>query len=140
MTDSYQSDHDRISHLINLTDIISDALISTDLEFNALEWNAAAERMYGWRLIEVKGHPLNEFLQIEYIDSIQEAVIKSALEQGKWQGEVIQHHKDGTRFSTTMSILLVKDQNGNPIGFVSINRDITEHNQTEQALHESEIQ
>ena len=37
MTDSYQSDHDRISHLINLTDIISDALISTDLEFNALE-------------------------------------------------------------------------------------------------------
>ena len=45
---------------------------------------------------------------------------------------------DGTEFEAESSNALLRDALGNPMGFVSINRDITERVQAEEALRESE--
>ena len=71
----------RISYLSSLIDNISDAWISTDLDFNILEWNLAARSMYGWEAAEVIGHPLGEFMQSDYEGITWEAAIKTVLEK-----------------------------------------------------------
>lgn len=129
---------DRLAYLAHLLDNISDALISTDMEFKVLEWNAAAESMYGWKATEVMGRPAGEFILTEYNATTRDVVIQSVLETGVWKGEVTQNRKDGTRFPVMISISFVKGETGEPIGFVTVNRDVSEHKQIEDQLRQSE--
>ncbi len=46
--------------------------------------------------------------------------------------------KDGSRIFSEMSVALMRDPEGNPIGFRGISRDVTERKIAEQALQESE--
>ncbi len=46
--------------------------------------------------------------------------------------------KDGTRAYNEISVSLIKDAKGKPIGFRGISRDVTERKQAEEALFESE--
>src|SRR5215216_5561867 len=131
---AHRGDHDRIFYLASLIDNISDALISTDLEFNVLEWNAAAESMYGWTSAEAIGHSLGEFVRSEYRDVSREDTIKIVREEGIWKGEVTQRRKDGTWFPVLVSVSLVKGETGESIGFVSLNRDITKRKRAEQQV------
>ena len=125
---------ERVWHLASLVNGISDALISTDMQFNILEWNAAAENMYGWTEAEVTGHLLQEFVQSEYVDITRGDVLEAILKQGIWQGEVTQKHRDGRQILVLASVSHIKDEIGNPIGFVAINRDITERKQAEKQV------
>lgn len=129
-----QRENDHIFYLAGLIDNISDALISTDMEFNILEWNATAESIYGWGAAEVIGHPINQFVQSEYANTNRENVIQTVLEHGSWKGEVTQNRKDGSRFPVMASVSQVQDKAGNPIGFITINRDISDRKQMEEAL------
>jgi PAS domain-containing protein len=45
---------------------ISDAVISTDVDFIIVSWNKAAEQMYGWRADEVLGRTITEVLKPTY--------------------------------------------------------------------------
>jgi PAS domain S-box-containing protein len=129
---------DHTSYLASLIDNISEALISTDPEFKILEWNAAAERMYGWKAAEVIGRPLGEIIQNQYENTTREAAAKALMEAGTWKGEVIQSRRDGTRLPVMASVSVVKDRNGEQVGFVALNRDITERKQVEEKLRRSE--
>jgi len=46
--------------------------------------------------------------------------------------------KDGSKFPVELNISLIKDVSGQPTGFVTTSRDITERQQTQLALRESE--
>lgn len=99
------------SYLSSLFDNISDGLIATDLEFNILEWNAAAEAMYGWTAEEVVGRPLVGFFQTQYTNTTQEESIQALTHKGIWKGEVMQSRKDGTWFPVMASVSMVKEKN-----------------------------
>lgn len=131
-------ERERSLYLASLVQNISDALISTDLDSRIIEWNPAAELMYGWKAEDVKGHIHNEFTQNEYVDISREEVIKTVMTSGIWKGELFQNRKDGSRFPVLASVSLVRDETGKPIGFVAINRDISERKKAEQVLRESE--
>src|SRR5512138_2104566 len=133
-----EQDDDKLFHLASLIDNISDALISTDLEFHILEWNPAAESMYGWTAAEVMGQPLVDFVQTGYKRTALEEIIRTLLEHGSWKGEVTQKCKDGARIPVMASVSLVRDEAGKPAGFLTINRDITEYKRAEEALKESD--
>lgn len=133
-TRNKKQDEERILYLAGLLEQISDAVISTDMEFRVLEWNAAAEVVYGWSADEVTGHPVRDFVQTEYLNTTRDEIIKMVLEKGVWRGEVTQVRKDGTRFPVLASVSLVKDLTGVSIGFVTINRDITERVRAEKQV------
>jgi diguanylate cyclase (GGDEF)-like protein/PAS domain S-box-containing protein len=46
--------------------------------------------------------------------------------------------KDGTKVFNETSVSLIKDKEGNPIGFRGISRDVTEHRQMEEIIQQSE--
>ncbi|MBK8782666.1 MAG: PAS domain S-box protein [Anaerolineales bacterium] len=127
-----QKKQEQIRYQARLVEDVFDAIISTDMQFHIQSWNAAAERMYGWKASEVLGHFMHEFVQNEYISAPREEILKSAMEQGRWKGEVNQNHKDGRRFTILTSLSMIKDPNGEPIGFVSVNHDMTEIKRAQQ--------
>jgi PAS domain S-box-containing protein len=131
--DNHQDD-ERVNYLASLVNNISDALISTDINFHILEWNAAAEEMYGWRAEEVIGRLLQELVQSEYVETTREQIIQTVLEKGTWKGEVNQKRRDGTRIPVMASVSLVKDKAGKPFGFITINSNIMERKQSEEKL------
>jgi PAS domain S-box-containing protein len=117
---------------------VSDAIIATDLQFNILNMNPAAEALYGWQESEAIGRPAQEIMQNQYAPGQREGIIAAFQEHGKWQGEIEQVSREGKRFPALASIATIRDSFGKSVGIVGVNRDITERKQVEEALHHSE--
>ena len=126
------------SYFASMVDYIPEALISTDNQYKVINWNASAERIYGWKADEVIGKPLNNVLRTNYQGTDQNEAARKVKETGNWSGEVTQLRKDGARIPVWSSVLVVKDEQGNLIGFIGINRDISDKKQFEAKLRESE--
>lgn len=121
-----------------LLENVNDAVVAADASFRLVFWNAAAETMYGWRAEEVLGRNGLEVLQTQWQDVDSKTMRHAITEKGNWHGEATQVRKDGSRFHVDVSSLVIRDENGQPMGYVSVNCDITERKQVEQALKESE--
>src|SRR6185369_11957323 len=65
--------------------------------------------------------------------------LETALEQGRVVYEGWRLRKDGSRFRADVIITALFDGNGNPRGFSTVVRDITERRQAEEELRKSEL-
>jgi PAS domain S-box-containing protein len=117
---------ERLHYHAQIAHNISDAIIATDPDYHIVIWNEAAERLYGWKQEEVLGRPAGEILPTKLLSCSVETWQKQLLTTGTWQGECIQQRKDGTSLFVQASTSLVKDEQGNVLGAVAANRDITE--------------
>lgn len=126
----------------NLLNNVSDAIITTDLNFAITSWNSAAESLYGWSAAEVRGRPVESVLKTEHLAEqvVPEQMARHLFEHGHWRGDVRQHHKSGAPIYLTASISLIRDRDGNPAGVVAINRDITEIRQAAETQAQLEAQ
>jgi PAS domain S-box-containing protein len=129
---------EKIQYQSKLVNEISDAIVSTDLNLNIITWNKAAEIIYGWKTEEVRRKYVENIIPLVNPDDNQKLWVKKLFKHGIWRGEVIQKKKDGTPLQILTSISIIKDINGNPIGVVAINRDITEYKKSEKKVRESE--
>ncbi|NMB87770.1 MAG: PAS domain S-box protein, partial [Chloroflexi bacterium] len=129
---------DLLLYQANLLQNVTDAVISTDLGYNINSWNRAAEAMYGWSAGEVLGRPAGQVLQTVYEGLSSDEVRRLALEVGTWKGEVVQKCKDGASIDVLASVSQVKDRAGKLVGYVTVNRDITESKRIAEALRTSE--
>ncbi|MFN8376716.1 MAG: PAS domain S-box protein [Anaerolineae bacterium] len=122
-----------------LLENVSDAVVAADMNFDNIHmWNAAAERMYGWKAEEVLGKNTTKLLKTEFDNETREEALKNFFKYGFWSTEITQKRKDGSTVNVHSSLTLIKDSQGNPISIVGVNRDITERKQVEIALRESE--
>jgi PAS domain S-box-containing protein len=128
----------------NLQESMHEAVIGTDIEFRVRSWNKAAERIYGWTAEEMFGRDTIDVLHTVMSDNMTAAEGRhKLLEVGYWHGELLHHHRDGTPLIVLASISLIRDENGQAIGVVAVNQDITERKRTEaqlQASREEEAQ
>ena len=127
-----------IEYLASLAQCISDAIISTDMNFNIRSWNEAAEALYGWKKDEVIGKSVFDLIPVDYPGASREELMKLVFARGYWKGEVIHKRRDGTRLTIFAATSLVKDSTGNVIGLVSVNRDITAARRAEEMQQASE--
>jgi PAS domain S-box-containing protein len=138
--DARRREYARTAYQAGLIEDVSDALISSDMKFNVVIWNPAAEKIYQWKASEVIGKKLEGILQTEYPNEGSSAAAYQQLtETGHWSGEVTQARKDGTRFPVLTSVSFVTDEKGIRIGLLGVNRDISERKRAEAALSNSEL-
>jgi len=118
-----------------LLENVNDAIISTDFDYNVISWNAAAERIFGWKSEEVIGKDLtiSRFLAKEraYIED-------RMIQHGGWEGEYPFNRADGTQGIGYLSAATIRNSGGNAIGYVGVITDLTQQKQMEQQLFESE--
>ncbi|PKN69927.1 MAG: hypothetical protein CVU54_07805 [Deltaproteobacteria bacterium HGW-Deltaproteobacteria-12] len=102
------------------------------------ETNAAFLKMWGHSgKDEVVGKPISYFLN----DPGEAAALFTALHaDGAWQGNYTAKKKDGSTFIAQSTATVLRDENGQVIGYQSSVVDITEHRRAEEALHEQELQ
>lgn len=117
-----------------------DAIIAADLELKITEWNRAAEKLYECSKEEIIGKVVSDIINTEYIApySRDGAVAKMEMD-GVWSGEVIQTTSSGKKVVVHTSSALIKNDQGIPVGYLAVNRDITEMRKVENELRESEV-
>jgi PAS domain S-box-containing protein len=118
----------------SLAENLSEAVISTDLDYRIRTWNKAAEEIYGFKEGEVIGRVTTDVLKsVIPDDSVKQAAIR-LIENGSWRGEAVQIRKDGSPVNVLSSVSLIRDKEGKPVAIVAVNRDITRRKRNEEAL------
>ncbi len=118
----------------SLIENVSDAIISTDLNFMIRSWNKAAETIYGWKAEEVIGSLVSDVIPFGYTHDASNQVLQQLRTNGFWKGDLIQQRKDGTLVNILSALSFIHDSAGNETGTVFVNRDITERKQAEQRI------
>ena len=120
-----------------LLDSVTESVVASDLEGRILYWGPGAEKLHGYAAADVMGQPYRKFAGA--IDPPDEKGFrKNILAKGSWQGEHLQKNRAGQTFWTSTHIALVRDEKGQPTGYIGIDQDVTARKQAEEALHESE--
>lgn len=115
------------------------AIFQLDSTGHVRTWNAAAERIKGYRPEEIIGRHYSCFYSPEEIASGKpDAQLKVAAEAGRVEAEGWRVRKDGSRFWADVVISAIRDANGGLLGFAKITRDATERRRTTEALRQSE--
>lgn len=95
----------------------------TDARGRILHWSRGAERLYGWRTVEVRGTVLRDLLKTE--SSLPFADIEATFyRDGFWQGELSQERRDGRRICVSTQLLPGRAANGKA-AVIAIDSDIT---------------
>lgn len=115
-----------------LLDLANDAAFISNLENRISYWNRGAERLYGWTPEEAIGRNASELLQTEFPVSYQE-VLATLRSKGVWEGELQQTTRYGNRIAVASRWTYRRDANGNPIGWLEINSDLTLQKQAQEA-------
>lgn len=128
-----------------LVDHISDAVISTGLDFKIRSWNPAAERIYGFPAQDVLGKDVWKVLATDGNGADANRAKTQLLETGSWQGEVKQRHRDGSQLHVRSTVSILTDDEGTLngsegalAGLVAVNADVTAMKQLQLRLRMSE--
>ena len=115
------------------------AVIRVDLEGRITTWNMGAERLFGFRSLDILGEPFHRLYNTCESDTPQRH-LRTALEQGHVTDECQQIRKDGTQFWATADVTLLRNEQGQPRGYAVITRDITERRQQREEIEQREAQ
>jgi PAS domain S-box-containing protein len=113
------------------------AIVALELDGKVRIWNQAAERIFGWPVAEVIGHPLPTLIkgsQAEF-EAHRQQLLTGEIISGL---ETQRQRKDGTIIDVSASFAPLRSAQGAIIGTVGIIADITERKQAEEALRASE--
>jgi PAS domain S-box-containing protein len=126
---------DRLAALVEHT---GDAIYARDAHGILTDWNAGAERLYGWRADEVVGRSAHDIVPPEHRSQLEEVlgrVLDGAVVSAR---ETVRLRKDGTRVHVSLSFSPILDHAGAVTGVTTIARDLTRRVRAEQALIRSE--
>ncbi|GIK54674.1 MAG: hypothetical protein BroJett015_03370 [Chloroflexota bacterium] len=90
--------------------------------------------MYGWEPEEVLGQFVNDIIPQYQVGSSYEEAVERLVSQGYYEGEAIQTCRDGRQLRVWAKVTLLRNNAGEPVGALALNRDMTERHQMEQAL------
>lgn len=138
IVEKQQAAEEKIRFQAQVTENVSDGLIATDPNFIVISFNKAAESIYGYSASEIIGKPIRELIHHHYIGRTREEVLQLLYRYERWEGEAYYDRRDGKRIYMLCSYAVIRNQQGEHIGFAGIHRDITERRQSEEALRISE--
>ena len=115
------------------------AIFMLDPTGNVVSWNAGAERIQGFRSIEIVGQHFSRFYPTDGDDQWRQE-LSIAAEEGRLELEGWRVRKDGTRFLANEVVTPVRDGDGALRGFAKVTRDITEKVRAEQEKESLEAQ
>jgi two-component system CheB/CheR fusion protein len=111
------------------------AIMLMDAEGRLIDWNAGAERMFGYTSAEALGQPSALLYTPEdRAAGVPEYEMTLARDQGRADDERWHQRKDGTRFWVSGVMTPLRDEDGHLRGFAKVARDLTERMRVEETL------
>jgi PAS domain S-box-containing protein len=128
-----------------LIETMSDyAIFTLDPSGTIASWNPGAEQLKGYTPAEIIGQNFSRFYTEEdRAIELPKHVLKTALQEGHYQGEGWRVRKDGSRFWASVVVTPLRSETGELVGFSKITRDMTDRkrlmDQLQQYAHELEL-
>jgi PAS domain S-box-containing protein len=122
----------------NLLNLTHEAIFVREMNGTIKYWNRGAEELYGWSAEQAVGRVTQELLETSLpapLQQIEEEMITGA---GRWECELVQTRKDGSRVIVASRWSLLRDESGVPVAILAFNNDITERRRAEEAARRSE--
>jgi PAS domain S-box-containing protein len=116
---------------------IYDGVILTDLTGRIIDWNPAAERIFGYEKAEVLGQTVGIMYQPVLAQELTQQMLNGLRREGRWAGEIEFLRKDGTKGVCETVVVSLWDENGQITAVMGVNRDITDRKQYENQLVEA---
>ena len=115
------------SHLHRLAtaiDATTDVFYLTDAEFRLTFVNAAFQETTGYNIEEALGR-VGDFLRAPGQEQVIQSYLTAVRNGRDWAGEVVNIRCDGERYPASVTISPIYDRNGDFIGYVANERNIT---------------
>jgi PAS domain S-box-containing protein len=124
--------------LAAIVDSSDDAIIGRTLDGRITSWNGGAERLFGYRMAEAVGQPIDIIIPPEREEEEARTFERLYRAKAVELPETVRLRKDGRRVDISLAVSPVKDAGGRVIGASVIARDISEHKRMIEALRTSE--
>ena len=126
--------------LAAIVDSSDDAIVSKNVDGIITSWNQAAERLFGYSVMEAVGQSIMLIIPSDRRD--EEARIMDQIRRGERidHFETVRVRKDGTTFDISVTVSPLKDDVGRVIGASKVARDISDRKRLEarmKALNEN---
>lgn len=102
--------------------------------------NPAWVEMHGYSIDEIIGHRIQDIYPGEEMARHAAETVRRLAVQDSYAVELSHFKKDGTPFQAWLITTLLRDEKGNPNGFVLTARDVTEWNRLKAALENEKAQ
>src|SRR5688500_9338701 len=114
-----------------MLDLVHDSIIVRGMDGRIIQWNAAAEALYGWTRGDALGRDLDNLLHSRDPGAL--AGIEAQLHaEGSWEGELGRTTRAGGDVWIDLRWSLQRDRDGEPDCIVETGRDITDKRQAEE--------
>jgi carbon storage regulator CsrA len=133
ITERKRTEEER-SRLAAIVETSEDAIVVKSLDGTILNWNAAAERIFGYSAQEMIGRHISVLAPPD-----RPCEIPAILERIK-RGERVEHfetvriRKDGRRVDLSVTVSPLRDATGTVVGASAIKRDITEQKRVNEEV------
>jgi PAS domain S-box-containing protein len=126
----------RMEEQASLLDLAHDAILAMNMDGCIEFWNSGAEEMYGWSKQQALGRNVHELLDTRF--PLPLAQIKEMLgAEGQWSGELKHSSRTGKEVEV-WSRWELRRHDGNPTGWLEVNRDVTERKRMEVHLRDTQ--
>ncbi|NEO97523.1 MAG: response regulator [Symploca sp. SIO2E9] len=113
---------------------INDGVILTNLNGEIVDWNPAAESIFGYHKAEVLGKTSGIVYQPEQATKLTEEMLEGLFRDQRWTREIQFIRKDGSTGVCETTFVPLDDETGQISITMGVNRDITERKNYENKL------
>ncbi|WP_256576189.1 ATP-binding protein [Pseudomonas sp. KK4] len=128
---------DELQEQVRLLAQTHDAIIVRDMNHIISTWSAGAEALYGWTREQAIGQDFRTLLAPQLMTSWDE-MMTSLLETGHWEGEVVEHCRDGACVTVVSRCSLSRGEHNEPKAILATHNDISARKHAIDALKRSE--
>jgi rsbT co-antagonist protein RsbR len=107
------------------------SIVVVDMQGVIMSWNRGSERLFGYTAEDIIGKPIVSLYPPEEQERLMTEVIAPLQEQGEHETESLVWSKTGERFPILLSLSLLRDDSGAPVGMIGFSTDLSEQKQME---------
>ncbi len=126
------------AHLAAIVEFSDDAIISKDLDGIITSWNKGAEKIFGYRAEEIIGKSISVLIPPHLMDEEVKFLKNIKNDKSIEHYETVRTRKDRTQVAISLTVSPIKNEAGEIIGASKIARDISERQEAEESLRESQ--
>jgi PAS domain S-box-containing protein len=135
MEEELRSSMARLQIQASILEQVHDAVVGTDLEGRVTFWNKAAERLFGYSAPEVMGTAI--LWEDLWRDVDCSTLGESMATRQVVEFEAVLRDKNGREFPGHVSLSMLKDERGTPLGYIGSCMDISELKEAQRRIEHS---
>ncbi|HZV06663.1 MAG TPA: PAS domain S-box protein [Gemmataceae bacterium] len=123
------------AQLAAIVESSDDAIISKDLNGIIQSWNAAAQRLFGYKAEQAVGRHISFIIPPDRLDEEDRILARLRAGERVYHFDTVRVRSDGQPIHVSLTISPIRDETGRIVGASKTARDITDRKQAEERIY-----